>query len=336
LEQKAYNFVILIDQSLSMHDTYHGESKHRLARKCAKEFLRSVPTNIPLKGAIYEYGIQAMDKDNRVLRIQNFKPFNLNQFIGNMHDVDSQGGPSNLSEALVRVRQDLGDMDKQLAVIIISGGGFDPKAVDEARNLKSATPFKVCWYTVLIGNSKLGGQFLSDIADTSKSCHETYNYDRLDNSAAMAKFSNKVFFKPGAGDADGDGVADTQDRCPNTPNGAEVDINGCWILRNINFDSGKSEVKNQYFYYLDGIAGILHANPGLNVDIIGHTDSDGNDAENQTLSQNRALAVKGYLIQQGVDQNRLNAFGMGESQPIADNSSAAGKAMNRRIEMKVR
>jgi OOP family OmpA-OmpF porin len=335
-QQKAVSFAILIDQSVAMKTTYHGDSKHRLARKCAKEFLKAVPTSIPLNGAIYMYGIAASDRANRVLRVQGMKPFNLGQFMTSMKDVGPQAGASNLGEALIQVRQDVKENSGLMALIIISDGSYDPKAEKEAKNLKSATPFKVCWYTVLIGNSQLGGKFLSDIADTSKSCHKTKVYDRIDNPPAMAKFSKQVFFKPGAGDADEDGVADNQDRCPGTPDGAEVDINGCWILGNINFDSGKTDVKPQYQYYLDGIAGVLNVNPEISVDIIGHTDSDGSDASNQTLSDGRAMAVKSYLIQSGVAPNRLNAYGMGETQPIADNSSAAGKAMNRRIEMKRR
>jgi hypothetical protein len=198
-EQKAFNFVILIDQSVAMHDTYKGDSKHRLARKCAKEFLKAVPAGISVKGAIYEYGIQAQDKDNRVLRIQGFKPFNLSKFMTSMKDVKSHAGPSNLGEALVRVRQEVGDMNSPLAVIIISDGTFDPTAEKQARNLKEGTPFKVCWYTVQIGDRELGKKFLADIADTSKSCHQTKVYDHLDNKAAMAQFANGVFFKPSAG-----------------------------------------------------------------------------------------------------------------------------------------
>ena len=152
----------------------------------------------------------------------------------------------------------------------------------------------------------------------------------------MAKFSKQVFFKPGAGDADEDGVADNNDQCPGTPDGADVDFRGCWILGNINFDSGKTEVKQQYMYYLDGIAGVLNVNPGISVDIIGHTDSDGSDAMNQTLSEGRAMAVKAYFIKSGVDANRLNAYGQGETMPIDSNSTASGKANNRRSEMKRR
>ena len=135
-QQKAFGFVILIDQSVAMKATYHGDSKHRLARKCAKEFLKAVPTSIPLKGSIYMYGIQASDRADRVLKVQGHKPCNLGQFLQSMKDVGPQAGASNLGEALIEVRQDITENNGQLALIIISDGSFDPKAEKEAKSLK--------------------------------------------------------------------------------------------------------------------------------------------------------------------------------------------------------
>ncbi len=72
------------------------------------------------------------------------------------------------------------------------------------------------------------------------------------------------------------------------------------------------------------------------LDIDGHTDSQGSDSSNQTLSDRRANSVRDYLIKKGIDGSRLKATGFGESKPIADNTTAAGRAKNRRTEMTVR
>jgi OOP family OmpA-OmpF porin len=152
----------------------------------------------------------------------------------------------------------------------------------------------------------------------------------------MNRFIKHVFYKKTAKDDDDDGVANKDDQCPNTPVGANVDSRGCWVLNDINFDVNKAEIKPMYFDQLDSIAAVMNANPKVYVTIEGHTDSDGNDQSNQALSEKRANSVKAYLISQGdVDAGRLSAVGKGESQPVADNSSPAGKAMNRRIEFKV-
>jgi len=83
---------------------------------------------------------------------------------------------------------------------------------------------------------------------------------------------------------------------------------------------------------LDEIAAILIANPDVSIAVEGHTDSQGADTANQALSEARATSVVDYLITKDVGTDRLTATGFGESQPVADNATAAGRAENRRIE----
>jgi OmpA-OmpF porin, OOP family len=77
-------------------------------------------------------------------------------------------------------------------------------------------------------------------------------------------------------------------------------------------------------------------NTELNLDISGHTDNTGDATKNQTLSENRAQSVKDYLIKKGVEESRITSAGYGPDQPVADNTTAAGRAKNRRVEIKVR
>jgi outer membrane protein OmpA-like peptidoglycan-associated protein len=113
------------------------------------------------------------------------------------------------------------------------------------------------------------------------------------------------------------------------------------VLRGINFDFDKSNIKREFVPVLDEAAQILKDNPSVKVTIEGHTDSKGTDAYNQKLSERRANAVKHYLESKGVTANRLDAVGKGESQPVAPNTKPNGKdnpegrAMNRRAELKV-
>ena len=83
---------------------------------------------------------------------------------------------------------------------------------------------------------------------------------------------------------------------------------------------------------LDEAAAYLASHPDVTVEIAGHTDSDGESAENITLSQDRADVVKAYLEDQGIDGSRLVPVGYGETEPVASNETEAGKARNRRIE----
>ena len=112
------------------------------------------------------------------------------------------------------------------------------------------------------------------------------------------------------------------------------------VLRGINFDFDKSNIKSEFVPVLDEAAQILKDNPNVNVMIEGHTDSIGTEAYNQRLSERRANSVKQYLVSRGVDAGRLDTIGKGETDPVAPNrkngrDNPEGRAMNRRAELKV-
>ena len=143
--------------------------------------------------------------------------------------------------------------------------------------------------------------------------------------------------KPGPiRDSDGDGVPDDQDLCPNTPYGAPVDERGCWVVAYATFfDFDKSVVKSKYLPYIAGAAAVLNNHPDLVVEVQGHTDSVGTDEYNLKLGMRRAEAVKRVLVGNGVRPERLMTTSLGESQPIATNSTSSGRARNRRVEIHV-
>jgi outer membrane protein OmpA-like peptidoglycan-associated protein len=105
------------------------------------------------------------------------------------------------------------------------------------------------------------------------------------------------------------------------------------ILKGVNFDINKSVLKQESYSILDENLAILKSRPKMTITIVGHTDSDGNDAYNQKLSEARATSVMQYFLQKGIPANRMQAIGKGEAVPIADNKTEAGKAQNRRIEI---
>jgi OOP family OmpA-OmpF porin len=148
-------------------------------------------------------------------------------------------------------------------------------------------------------------------------------------------------------DTDGDGIADKDDKCPKVK--GTVANNGCpeeevsqetmeklnEYAKTILFDSGRSSFQQKTHSVLLSITGILKEYPNTNFSIEGHTDSDGSEASNQTLSENRAAAVKDYLVENGISATRLTSAGFGESNPKDTNKTRAGKANNRRVEVKL-
>lgn len=162
------------------------------------------------------------------------------------------------------------------------------------------------------------------------------------------------------GDADGDGVFDRRDRCPDTPPRTPVSHNGCPLpaipappvaaepppapapkeevitlndAGNVLFEFDKSELTAEAQSQLTALLGRLTAADVVSVKVDGHTDSVGTDRYNQGLSERRAASVVNFLVQQGVPQAKLSSEGFGESQPVADNATDAGRAQNRRVEL---
>ena len=107
------------------------------------------------------------------------------------------------------------------------------------------------------------------------------------------------------------------------------------VLRGINFDFDKANIKPEAEPVLDAAVEVLKENTDVKVRVGGHTDSVGTDAYNQGLSERRAKSVRDYLVSHGIDSSRLTAVGYGESQPVADNKTADGRAQNRRVTLDV-
>jgi OOP family OmpA-OmpF porin len=141
-------------------------------------------------------------------------------------------------------------------------------------------------------------------------------------------------------DADGDGVADSADRCPETPRNYAVDSSGCPIPveevarveLEVQFDFDQSEVKPEYFDEIKEVTDFMAQYPDVIVELEGHTDSRGTEAYNLSLSERRAAAVRQVMISRfGVAGSRISSQGFGESRPEASNDTVAGRADNRRV-----
>ncbi|CAZ95635.1 OmpA family protein [Zobellia galactanivorans] len=189
--------------------------------------------------------------------------------------------------------------------------------------------------------------------------------DKCPNEAGLANLA-------GCPDADGDGVADGDDECPNEAGPAEnkgcpwPDTDGDGVLdkddkcpevagtvanagcpevteevqkqlndyaRTILFDTGKSSIKAESTSVMVDIITILKEYPTAKFTVEGHTDSVGSKKLNQSLSESRALAVKEFLVEKGIEEFRLSAIGYGEEKPIASNNTRSGRKENRRVEI---
>ncbi len=167
-------------------------------------------------------------------------------------------------------------------------------------------------------------------------------------------------------DSDGDGVVDGLDKCPGTPAGRKVNADGCEIdtdgdglvdgvdkcptvyaktadgcpvvpskltLDGVNFDTDRAALSPEATAKLDEAAQTLSQWGDTKVEVGGYTDSRGSDAYNQKLSERRADRVRAYLAEKGIAADRMSIKGYGESQPVGDNATEAGRYSNRRVEI---
>jgi OOP family OmpA-OmpF porin len=258
-------------------------------------------------------------------------------------------------------------MSGQTAVILVGDGEYEGiDATGAAKRMKARYGSNACIHTVLASREtpeKVA--IMKEIAEIGE-CGSYQHASNLDSSQAMAQWVAAVFLQaseapmdsdgdgvidsldqcPGTPqgvtvdakgcplDSDGDGVYDYLDKCPNTLAGAKVDSRGCWVIRGVNFDTAKWAIKPAGFQYLDEVVNVLKSNPDIKVEIQGHTDNRGAAEFNMMLSAKRANAVLEYLVNQGIAPDRLTAVGYGLTQPAASNATPEGRAQNRRVELK--
>ena len=139
-------------------------------------------------------------------------------------------------------------------------------------------------------------------------------------------------------DNDGDGVLDADDECPDTPMGTAVDAVGCarpaprpeLLAVMVNFDLNKATLKDTEKVKVDALIEYLVEDETITVEIGGHASSEGTDEYNQALSERRAVAVRDYMVEMGIDEARVAVVGYGEQAPLVPNDTETNRSANRR------
>lgn len=268
-------------------------------------------------------------------------PFDRSQFDLALQKVIDPDGASPLDQTVINATKDWFAAEGRMAVLVISDGkGMGEEEVLAAKGLVGRYGDRVCLYTLQIGSDENGREVLREMAGAGH-CGAALNGDTLRSQAKMGEFVRQVFLRPAGApvDSDGDGVADGKDDCPGTKAGTAVDERGCWkltIMAGVLFDFDRHTLKPEGLASLKKVADYLKQNPLLRLEIGGHTDNFGTQAYNERLSQQRAQAGREYLLSQGIAKERVSLAWYSFAKPVASNETAAGRALNRRIEFKFR
>jgi OOP family OmpA-OmpF porin len=349
LVQKTDNFFVLNDSSSSMTDDYLGGGypAHPTPSKFSveKEILNRINQTIPdlkLTSSIRSFGFgPCLSWEYSKL---NLAPttYTKSSFGSGIDTLTCAGGGTPMVSGIEETPKDLAETTGNIAVLILSDGGVDYIPVPEIQALKQRYGDRLCVYTVWVGNKndEQGQVKLNELSDTA-GCGFSTTADRIASSSDMANFVQYVFLKPGTPvadcskqDDDADGINNCIDKCPTTLKGTHVNRLGCWIV-DIKFDNNKSNINPQYFHELDNVVTVIKHNPGVHIEVQGHTSNTGSAAHNLKLSERRAKAVKDYLIRNTQGSGTLTARGYGLTQPIDTNETEEGRANNRRVQLEV-
>lgn len=348
--QKTDNFFVLNDSSLSMADNYLGigypaqPSATKLAVE--KEILSRINLTIPdlkLTSSIRSFGFgPCLSWEFTQLNLPP-SSHSKSTFGRGIDSLTCASGGSPMDNGIEETTNDLSTMTGNIAVLILSDGKVDTTPVPEVKSLKQRYGDKLCVYTVWVGNPEDSGGYatLSQLSDIA-GCGFSVTAEQISSADDMTKFVQSIFLKPGTLppadcstlDDDADGINNCNDKCPNTLKDAHVNQFGCWVV-DIKFDNDQSNIKPEFYPELDNAVTVIENNPGVNIEVQGHTSSTGTVKYNQRLSERRALAVKKYISRKIHAGHKLTVRGYGLTQPIDTNETEAGRANNRRVQLEV-
>ncbi len=337
------SFLFLVDESASMQDVYKNSKKIKIEKDILKKINKSIP-DINYLSAMRVFSYKTAYKTDSLYAVSDYdrmKMCNACEKIKNFHKWTSIGF------GLYDSQKDLKKMKGIKHLVIFSDGNENATydAPDKvAAQLHNKFP-NLCIFAVQIGNSQYGKKVLSQTVKAA-GCGKLYSADALEDNDAFNEFIKDVFGyeqiekplpKPVAGpkDTDKDGVYDQYDKCPGTPIGAPVDSYGCWNIPNIYFNFDKYTINQKYLNIIKDVSNVIKKNPSLKLCIKGYTDSCGTEKYNLKLSKNRAEKVKNEFIKNSICPCRLKVKYFGEKYPAATNKTKEGRALNRRVELKV-
>lgn len=234
-----------------------------------------------------------------------------------MGAVDGMGGTTPLHRVFTELTPTLAQKRGRAALVIFSDGLPDDPAATlaNAKALAQARQDETCFHAVQTGNTQEGHAFLKELTSLT-SCGSLRSEADVTSGFEVQQLAKNVFLGPAAAPVASAGPCD-----------------GVVRLRGIEFAFDRAEIVDASKPVLDVAVEQLSRCPEIRVTVSGHTDSIGSDSYNNELSQRRAEATKRYFVQQGVPAARLETEGFGESQPVASNDDAAGRARNRRVEL---
>jgi len=324
------NFLIILDASSSMDDMYNGNKKFTVARKIVKRLGQTLP-ELGQNAGLRSFGHNQQVSDRSTVLFYGIEKYTRKGLSEKSGLITAVGGTSPMHKALNEAGLDLNGFSGKTAIIIISDGQpalslESPITLKAAQALKDQKGANLCFYPIFVGDDKKGMILMDAIAQIGK-CGFFTKADKLLTGSGMGKFVKDVFLTKKI-------IAQAPAVTPKiVAIVAPPVVEKVWVVDEAYFDFDKIIIKPAGFAYLDKVVDVLESRPDVFAKIQGHTDSIGTKAYNEALSLRRAGAVRTYLVDRGIDKNRLSCEGFGFTKPMDSNKTNKGRALNRRVEI---
>ncbi len=309
------NILFLIDDSgsMNMQSDFFGTKRINVA----KEVLRRINAKLP----DLDYNIIMSTFSNREELLLVETPYNEDVFALAVNSIDSTlpifGRSTNITQALSTAESLLDDLDGYTAIVMITDGLSNTGGKVSAEAIKLANKYgeKACLYVVAIDPSPEGSKIIRNMRSAFQQCTLGTNaQELLLAEGALDFYVSNVFYEEKV-------ELDIKTR----------EVFNIYIFPDFNFALGKWNITSDMLSYLEETKTYLQDNPKANALISGYTDNTGTAAYNLKVSNWRANAIKHWLVIQGIDANRLQTIGYGESNPEYTNDSKQGRALNRHV-----
>jgi len=332
---KAENFQIIMDASQTMAN--RGGRDFQSTKNFVSAVNASLPADLGANTGLRSFGHSERQSKNLTDLVYGMAKYSRDDLQKGLEKVKYAGGTSPLGAAITAAGVDLEKASGTSVLLIVSDATQNvmDNAPAAAQALKAKMGDKLCIYTVWVGDDVAGQKVLEKVA-TVGACGFATSAAALTEQGALAAFVEKVFLtkKPAPAPVAAPAPVPVPVPAP-IPPPAPVKQKEI-ITLNLLFDFDKATIKDDMVPVLEQAKTILNEDPNAAFIVSGHADSVGADVYNQGLSERRAVAVKNWLVTNGISASRLETVGYGETQPKFDNATSEGRKLNRRVEIQTK
>jgi OmpA-OmpF porin, OOP family len=325
LIKKTDNFAFLVDHSGSMRASYLGEGP-RIDQ--AKELLKRINAEIPELG--YKGGLYTFAPAERRI---GFETYSKKTFAEGIENIEAQYSRVTRATPIGRgfelIAPEVSPLSGKVDLIVVTDGGQNvgPEPMPIVSAMAKEKGDRLCIHVISYARTAEERALVQKLAKATKCSTFTVAEDLADDKAVQQYVEN-IFYERRK-------VAEAPKPAPAPAPAPAPVVEEVIVLRGINFDFDKADIKPEFAPILDEAVAILKERQGVKVVVEGHTDWTGPEDYNQKLSERRAQSVKDYLVQNGIAADRLETKGFGESKPAYDNTTKEGRFRNRRVEFQV-